>query len=132
MWVYEKNYALLRRLFPDLDSCDCFEFTPPTPGLRFRMQVLERCRYTCMLELRQKLALPDRYLRDLVMKIRLYEDARLAEVTGYEGIGRLLPRYDYPNRKMLLRDEKRQANLLLHEWLNLVLAHDMRQQGEYA
>ncbi|VAX14237.1 hypothetical protein MNBD_GAMMA24-2010 [hydrothermal vent metagenome] len=111
---------------------DYFEFTPDQSGLRFSIHVLERCRYTRMLELRQKLRLSENCIQELVMKIRIYNDARLVEVTGYEGIERLQPSYCYPNKKMMLKDEKRQANVLLHDWLSLVLAHDLKQNREYA
>jgi len=132
MWVYEKNFVLLNALFPDINIADRFEFIPEQSDIRFTIEVLERCRYTCMLELRQKLALPENYVQDLVMKIRVYSDARLVEVTGFGGIGQLKPGYAYPNRKMLLKDEKQQANILLHDWLSLVLAHELKQKQEYA
>ncbi len=132
MWVYEKNFVLLHSLFCDMDITDRFEFAPEQSDIRFSIQVLERCRYTRMLELRQKLRLPESYLQDLAMQIRIYYDARLVEVTGYEGIGRLQADYSYPNPKMMLKDEKRQANILLYEWLSLVLAHDLKQKQEYA
>ena len=132
MWVYEKNFVLLHALFPELDTTDHFEFVPEQADMCFTMQVLERCRYTCMLELRQKLRLPGNYLQDLVMKIRIYYDAQLVEVTGYEGIERLHPDYCYPNQNMMLKDEKRQANVLLHDWLSLVLAHRLKENREYA
>ncbi len=132
MWVYEKNFVLLHSLFPDPEMTDSFEFIPEQSDMCFSIHVLERCRYTRMLELRQKLRLPERCIRELVMKIRIYYDARLVEVTGYEGIGRLQPSYSYPNKEMMLKDEKHQANILLHEWLSLVLAHDLKQNREYA
>lgn len=132
MWVYEKNFVLLHSLFPDPGIADHFEFIPDQSDMRFSIHVLERCRYTRMLELRQKLRLPESCIRELVMKIRIYYDARLAEVTGYKGMGRLQPSYCYPNKEMMLKDEKRQANILLHEWLSLVLAHDLKQNREYA
>lgn len=132
MWVYEKNFVLLHSLFPELDTQDNFQFTPKQADMCFTMQVLERCRYTCMLELRQKLNLPKNYHQDLVMKIRIYYDANLVEVTGYEGIGRLHPSYCYPNQRMMLKDEKHQANILLHDWLSLVLVSSLKQNQEYA
>ncbi len=132
MWVYEKNFVLLYALFPELDSADYIKFSPELLGLCFTFQVHERCRYTSMLELRLKLNLPERCMQELVMKIRVYADAQMVEVTGYKGIGRLLPRYSYPNKKMLLKDEKHQANILLHDWLSLALAHNLKKNQEYA
>ncbi len=131
MWVYEKNFVLLHSIFPDPEITDHFEFIPEQAGMRFSIHVLERCRYTHMLEFRQKLRLPENCMRELVMKIRIYYDAQMVEVTGYEGIGHLQPHYCYPNRNMMLKDEKYQANVLLYEWLSLVLAHDLKQNREY-
>ncbi len=132
MWIYEKNFVLLHSLFYDIDVSDRFEFIPEQSDIGFTIHVLERCRYTRMLELRQKLCLPESCMQDLVMKIRIYYDARLVEVTGYKGIGRLQADYSYPNPKMMLKDEKRQANILLHEWLSLVLDYRLKQKREYA
>jgi uncharacterized protein YqiB (DUF1249 family) len=55
------------------------------------------------------------------MTIRLYHDARMAEVISNQDIRQVKPRYDYPNRKMHLPDEKEQINLFLKEWLQLCL-----------
>jgi uncharacterized protein YqiB (DUF1249 family) len=50
--------------------------------------------------------------------VRLYHDARVAEVLGFQGQGRFKPHYDYPNEQMYLPDEKRQVNLMLRDVLN--------------
>jgi uncharacterized protein YqiB (DUF1249 family) len=55
------------------------------------------------------------------MTIRLYHDARMAEVISNQDIRQVKPRYDYPNSKMHLPDEKEQINLFLKEWLQLCL-----------
>ncbi len=55
------------------------------------------------------------------MVIRLYHDARVAEVISSQDIRQVKPRYDYPNRDMHQPDEKQQINLFLNEWLHLCL-----------
>jgi len=55
------------------------------------------------------------------MIIRLYHDARMAEVISNQDIRQVKPRYDYPNSKMHLPDEKEQINQFLKEWLQLCL-----------
>ena len=55
------------------------------------------------------------------MVIRLYHDARMAEVISSQDIQQVQPRYDYPNVKMHHPDEKEQMNLFLKEWLQLCL-----------
>lgn len=55
------------------------------------------------------------------MTIRLYHDARMAEVISTQDIQQVKPRYDYPNQHMHQQDEKQQINEFLHEWLQLCL-----------
>lgn len=57
------------------------------------------------------------------MSIRLYHDARMAEVISSQDIHQVKPRYDYPNKHMHQQDEKQQINQFLNEWLHLCLAH---------
>ena len=57
------------------------------------------------------------------MSIRLYHDARMAEVIASQGIQQVKPRYEYPNKQMHQQDEKQQINKFLNEWLHLCLAH---------
>lgn len=55
------------------------------------------------------------------MIIRLYHDARMAEVISSQGVVQVKPRYDYPNTQMHQQDEKQQINQFLNEWLHLCL-----------
>ena len=55
------------------------------------------------------------------MTIRLYHDARVAEVLSTQDIRQVKPRYDYPNTQMHQQDEKQQINQFLNEWLHLCL-----------
>lgn len=57
------------------------------------------------------------------MSIRLYHDARMAEVISSQDIHQVKPRYDYPNKHMHQQDEKQQINQFLNEWLHLCLKH---------
>jgi len=57
------------------------------------------------------------------LQVRLYHDARMAEVCVSQQISRLQPSYHYPNAKMHHRDEKEQCNHFLGEWLRFCLVH---------
>lgn len=57
------------------------------------------------------------------MSIRLYHDARMAEVISSQDIHQVKPRYDYPNKHMHQQDEKQQINQFLNEWLQLCLTY---------
>jgi uncharacterized protein len=87
------------------------------------LSILERSPYTTTLTWRQlPLFHSSPWLSSPKLTIRLYQDAKLAEVLAWEGHRRLRPRYDYPNKAMYLADEKRQLNRFLSEWLDLCLA----------
>ena len=55
------------------------------------------------------------------LKVRLYHDARCAEVIEFQGQRRFEPVYAYPNAKMRQPDEKAQLNRFLADFLNLCL-----------
>jgi uncharacterized protein YqiB (DUF1249 family) len=91
------------------------------------IDVVERCPYTTTLEVVQRSSsqqsgphLPALSAR---MLVRVYHDARLAEVVGFASRRRVQPRYDYPNPAMHQPDEKSQWNRFLGEWLSHCLQH---------
>ena len=124
----EWNYARLlplRRARGDHDSLDVSlgEERPRTGSIR----VLERAPYTTTLRFE------DQALHDAMpaprLTVRLYHDARVAEVTEATPFRRVQARYPYPNSHMHQRDEKAQWNRFLGEWLAHV--HDFgRASGE--
>lgn len=121
MWFYEKNYRYLRLLIPDLHHGHQGRYKITHEQHSLNIQVTDFGPYTQWLQLSQHFDSSPSLLRDLSMSVRVYHDAMLAEVIGYQGIERLLARYELPNSGMLLPDEKRQANLLLHDWLTMFI-----------
>ncbi|TDY02451.1 DUF1249 domain-containing protein [Thiohalophilus thiocyanatoxydans] len=124
MWFYEKNYRFLRQLLPDLPQEHVGHYQIRHAQHRLDIQVAEFGPYTQLLQLSQCFEGVSSLVCDLRMSVRVYHDARLAEVIGYQGVERLLARYELPNAGMLYPDEKRQANLLLHDWLAMFINHD--------
>ncbi len=61
------------------------------------------------------------WLRMPRLTVRMYHDAKLAEVLAWEGHKRLRPRYEYPNQAMYHADEKLQINQFLGELLTRCL-----------
>ena len=96
--------------------------------LAYTVTVKEVTRYTSVISFEQdKLAL-SMGLPNIVadafhprMTIRLYHDARVAEVLSTQDIRQVKPRYEYPNTQMHQQDEKQQTNQFLNEWLHLCL-----------
>jgi uncharacterized protein YqiB (DUF1249 family) len=118
MWVYENNYASLMRLLPFLfEEEGLARVYARHLNATLVVSILEQCRYTQEIEIKQVFNEATQHLPGLVMKVRVYHDAQLAEVISYQGHSRILPKYSYPNEKMFHRDEKRQANYLLNDWL---------------
>lgn len=118
MWIYERNYALLNGLFTRLIEQSANEvatFFIPGRG-ETRVQVVERCRYTLTLVLAE--AYSAKAVPEIGMQVRLYHDAKVAEVISYQGFSDLLPKHrDIGKGSPQNHQEKRQANLLLHDWL---------------
>ena len=97
--------------------------------LSYSIIIKEVTRYTTLVYIAQTQQLTSKVsynsILSPVMQIRLYHDARMAEVNSSQNIRWIKPRYDYPNKKMHLPDEKQQINQFLKEWLQLCL-----QQGQ--
>lgn len=120
----EANYARLMRLLPDMREFSSGRRVALTQGEHqlgvLALDVLEACPYTTTLQLRQELSLP--WLPVPQLEVRVYHDARMAEVVCAENARRLRSIYPYPNSAMHQPDEKAQLNLFLGEWLGHCLA----------
>jgi len=88
------------------------------------LRITERSRYTTTLELsRIAVGESSTWLTMPKLILRMYHDAKLAEVLAWQGHKRLRPRYEYPNQSMYQSDEKYQLNRFLGEWLTVCLEH---------
>jgi uncharacterized protein len=86
--------------------------------------ITERSPYTTTLVLsRTTMEFSSHWLKMPKLTLRMYHDAKLAEVLAWEGHRRLRPRYEYPNQSMYQSDEKYQLNRFLGEWLTQCLEH---------
>jgi uncharacterized protein YqiB (DUF1249 family) len=124
MTLFEVNYMLLLRVLADKEQVGeqrCFFISD---FLSYRVRVDEITKYTTLLTINQEASIHGYNLTALFrpkMVIRLYHDARMAEVISNQDVQQIKPRYDYPNNKMHLPDEKQQINYFLKEWLQLCL-----------
>lgn len=124
MSLCEVNYMMILRLLADKERVGEQRDFLISDFLTYRIKVNEVTRYTSLITMTQNCTLLANTLTDMLkpkMVIRLYHDARMAEVISNQDISRVKPRYDYPNKKMHLPDEKQQINLFLKEWLQLSL-----------
>ncbi|MFT5577265.1 MAG: hypothetical protein ACI9WS_000014 [Paraglaciecola psychrophila] len=143
----EANYLRLMKLLPQLATEDRRELVVELIAQHpvcFRLQIIERCKYTTMVEISQRpliTAEPSgdtddggadklrRWISSPTFSLRIYHDARMAEVISYDNHHRLHIKYDYPNNNMYHSDEKGQLNALLGEWLSHCLNHGRALQG---
>ncbi len=84
----------------------------------YRIKLLELCKFTTTIKIEHVSDSALGWLRPQ-FEVRLYHDARLAEVVSCQQVRRFKAVYDYPNLEMMQPDEKRQINLLLRDWLLL-------------
>ena len=119
--LYERNFNKLLEWLPDLDYRSG-SFVLAVAGLsQVCVEVLEQNPYTTTIHIRQNLKSSGPWLCSLVMKVRIYHDAQVAEVIASQGIHSFQPFYPYPNPKMLQPYEKRRVNQFLGEWLSYCL-----------
>lgn len=108
------------KLLPDCDTQDLGYNFDVSPSLKYRIQIVDSSRYTSTLEMAQINANSPMFLQPK-MTIRLYHDAKVAEVLEAQRTSRLKPVYDYPNLNMHQRNEKYMVNVFLAEWLHFCL-----------
>jgi uncharacterized protein YqiB (DUF1249 family) len=119
MQLFEELYGLLVLLFPGLRG----GIPAGAGGPELDVSVLEHSRYTTTLELHRGFGLP--LVPDVAMTLRVYHDARVAEVVEYQGCDRLPPPYAMHGDLRFLKDERRQVNYLLRQILHRRLAAHM-------
>jgi uncharacterized protein YqiB (DUF1249 family) len=128
MNLCDVNYMLLIKLLADKEEVGQKRDFFISDFLTYVISVDEVTRYTTLITISQNTVEMGEQLSHLFqpkMVIRLYHDARMAEVITSQNIRQVKPRYDYPNSKMHLPDEKQQINIFLKEWLQL--CHELGQ-----
>jgi uncharacterized protein YqiB (DUF1249 family) len=114
----ERNYAQLRHLLPRTGQVGDAVQIQVSAADHYLLKLQELCKFTTTIRIEQVSDPMLSWLRPQ-FEVRLYHDARLAEVVACQQVRQFRAVYDYPNTEMLLPDEKRQINLLLRDWLTL-------------
>lgn len=126
----EGNYIRLHKLMPHFELGHETAFLihgdsaieSPEREVRILLRVIESFPYTSTIEVIQQGLCPE-WIQPPSMVVRLYHDARSAEVTSYQNQKRIQGKYLYPNPQMRMPDEKAQLNQFLAEWLTHCLKH---------
>ncbi len=123
-WIYEYNFHCLTELLPELQRPQrrLLSYVGTAGGLT--VDLVESHKYTTIVRLSQTLPVPLTLAASPVMVVRVYHDARVAEVLSYQNHYRFQPRYDYPNPEMCQRREKQRVNEFLGEWLSFCIANE--------
>ena len=116
--LYERNYYKLMDWLPDLNRRQGTQVFAVAGLSPIYIQVSEQNPYTTTIQINQNLEGAGPWARTIAMKVRIYHDARVAEVIACQGIHSFQPFYLYPNPKMLQTYEKRRVNQFLGEWLS--------------
>ncbi len=119
MDLYEQNYIRLKKIVPDLDIAD--EMISISPGhLDLYLSVTERCKFTTMFRMTYHLEQGGKVNYEPDMQIRIYHDARIAEVKN---------RLDRNHHRIFsggTLDHKWKMNRFLYKWLGYCIF-----QGHY-
>ncbi|TCS41161.1 hypothetical protein BCF53_107176 [Reinekea marinisedimentorum] len=121
----EANFVRLERLLGN-SKADTFEFSwhdPQGNEIDVDIEVIERFKYTTTLQLTKTFSTVPAPLNVVELTVRVYSDARMAEVVTLKQGSQLSGVYRYPNDQMYQIDEKEQANHYLAEWLSHLLSH---------
>lgn len=118
----ETNYARMLKLMPQTGTRSLTVSYPGGQAVTVLFELLESFRYTSSVRISQCDASCD-WLHLPAMTVRLYHDARMAEVVDARHMRQLRGIYNYPNDGMHQIDEKVQRNLYLGEWLCYCLQH---------
>jgi len=125
----EVNYRRLCQVFPAMasQSSRCLSLAG-APDREVVITVRERTPFTTLLSIEEQhrsvsLVLTQRWRRAPVLGVRMYHDAKLAEVVSCDRIRNVAPKNPYPNQTMLQPDEKAQWNSFLEDWLMVCLEY---------
>lgn len=117
MDLYERNYIGLRRLFPHLPPVGMWVVSEVPSGLSLHAQVRQQFRYTSELSLTYFFAAGERRRAQPNLCLRIYHDARQAEVMSAQL--RHWPAFQGDDRTEL--HARWRVNRFLYKWLNYCL-----------
>ncbi len=120
----EMNYALMSRLLrcveraetrvdDDFELADFADVCETEVHLPIHLELIEQAPYTTTLEMRMTLS-ESAWVSPLVLKVRMYHDAKMAEVLEPGRNHAPQPKHDYPDQIRHYPDDKFQRNKLLN------------------
>ena len=124
--VCEANFLRLKKILQDF-SRNKYSFetvNPDSSSNSISFYVIHKTEHTLIIEAKQKIKL--KKMENLIIRIQISLDAKLAEVISFQG-ERAVP-YFMKVLETQSKDEKMQQNRFLTEWLESILANGINPQ----
>ena len=124
--VCEANFLRLKKILQGF-SKNKYSFetiNPDSSSNPINFSVLHRTKYTLIIEAKQKIKF--KKIENIVIRIQISLDAKLAEVISFQG-ERAVP-YFMKVLETQSKDEKIQQNRFLTEWLEIIFAKGINPQ----
>lgn len=113
-------------MLPDISLFNHVTLSSENHQINLGVDVRERTPYTLLLVLTSGTSGDSPFTPKTELQVRMYHDARVAEVVMIQGVRNINSHYDYPNLEGRLPDEKRQGNRLLAEMLSFCHRNDYK------
>lgn len=110
----ERNYLRALKIMPE--EAQGAKRAISLANAHYEIHVDGCAKYTTDISIKQTATISD-YIPELDLAVRLYHDAKVAEVIHHDFHQRIKPSYGYPNPNMHHKDEKYQLNAFLGDWL---------------
>ena len=124
--ICEANFLRLKKILQDF-SRNKYSFetvNPDSSSNSISFCVIHKTQHTLIIEAKQKIKL--KKMENLIIRIQISLDAKLAEVISFQG-ERAVP-YFMKVVETQSKDEKMQQNRFLTEWLESILANGINPQ----
>ena len=121
MTLCEHNYVRLSKLLPKERSANSVRKVKLGHS-EFAIIIDDSAKYTLDISIKQLTGMV-KGVSPLYLTVRLYQDAKVAEIIHHDYHQRIKPSYGYPNPKMHQKDEKYQLNAFLYDWLVACVEH---------
>ena len=124
--ICEANFLRLKKILNNFSANKyLFEtINPDSSSNPISFNIIHRTKHTLTIEAKQKIKL--KKMENLIIRIQISLDAKLAEVISFQG-ERAVP-YFMKVLKTQSRDEKIQQNRFLAEWLENIFANGINPQ----
>ncbi|WP_169306973.1 DUF1249 domain-containing protein [Ferrimonas sediminicola] len=123
--LYGRNYLRLLPLIPDDVRPGDRWHMRLAPRIEVGLTLVEQTQYTQVVQIQRWLPASS-WLTIPTLSVRLYHDARMAEVLSGQQISGLSPLYDWQTAKLWLAQDRFQTNLFLAEILECLSPHRLK------